>query len=152
MIPVLMFLLPIMAGSSLVDKGLPDLVGVTAAVEAGWAFFGSCFCSVWVGVVDVGSVVFGLEGCPITDVVCAATALVNSEVPKTRAVMAREKLFIAKNLQNSNGGRVEGNLRGSLLLTAGFSSKWRCENVQSRIDLRVGVQVEGFRLFQARSL
>src|SRR5258705_10780706 len=101
MIPVLMFLLPIMAGSSLVDKGLPDLVDATAAVAAGWAFFGSCFWSGWVvGVVVVGSAVFGLDGCPITVVVCAATALANSEVPKTRAGMAREKLVIAKNLQN----------------------------------------------------
>ena len=115
MIPVLMFLLPIMAGSSLVDKGLPDLVDATAPVEAGWVFFGSCFWSAWGVVVVVGSVVFGLGGCPITVVVWAATALVNSEVPKTRALMAREKLFISKTSKDSNGGRVEGNLRGFLL-------------------------------------
>jgi hypothetical protein len=77
-----MLRLPIMLGSSLVDNGLPELAGAFGGVVLLWL--------AWVAV---------LPGvCSLLFVVCARAAkeLANSEAAKTRAVVAREKLFMGK--------------------------------------------------------
>jgi len=61
--------------------------------------------------------------------------------------MAREKLFMLKNLQIqerwSNQKKLKASSDGPEIV-----SQTNCENVQSRNELRVGVQKYGFRLFQ----
>src|SRR5258705_884678 len=84
MIPPLMLRLPIIPGSSFVDNGLPELAG---------AFGGVLLWLAWVAVLPAV--------CSLLFVVCARAAkeLANREVAKTRAVVAREKLFMGKTSQ-----------------------------------------------------
>src|ERR1044072_4236221 len=97
--PVLMFRFPIMSGFSFVESGLFD---VDLVVVAGCAFcsaFGSAaagFVSVWGWLVFCScSVDLVVDVCPT-----AATELASKDAVKTKALVAREKLFISKNLQS----------------------------------------------------
>jgi hypothetical protein len=79
MMPELIFRLPIIAGSSFVDSGF--LVVVVAVVAV-------CFLSV---VLASGAAGFGAVVCPT-----AAIELASNDAVKTKALVAREKLFISE--------------------------------------------------------
>jgi len=98
--------LPIIAGSSLVDKGF--LAEVVEAVVFFW-FLSACVVVVGAGVLavcvwaGVGLLSTGTGGgsAGLDDGVCptAAKELASSDTIRTKALVARENLFISENLQ-----------------------------------------------------
>jgi hypothetical protein len=83
MMPELIFRLPIIAGSSFVDSGFLLVVVVVAV----------CFLSV---VLASGAAGFGAVVCPT-----AAIELASNDAVKTKALVAREKLFISETSNKS---------------------------------------------------
>src|SRR5687767_3533181 len=106
MMPELIFRLPIIAGSSLADKGF--FPGVVEAV----VFFLSEVLASWAtsgfgAVLAAGSAGFGVVVWPT-----AAIELANSDTINTKALVAREKLFIA---ETSKINRYEPEGRGGVV-------------------------------------